>query len=239
MRALKLLRFVLKEFPLLLLATSSILILTGLLETLSLFIIAPIIDTIIHPDSQGISFITRNVKEIMLYIGIPDNLGTLFFLLIALNIFKSGAQIFSMYLILKIKYSLIRDIIMGTFNDFFQARWFFFSSSQQGKLLNTFIREIGVVGDGFAGMARFSAAILQLVIFLIVPFYISWQVMTISMIAAGLLTMPFMLLGKRSHQLGKQNTATANNLSIFIQESLGSARIILGFANQQQTLGNI
>lgn len=235
MRALIFIRYVLREFPLLVIGTSLILIVTSLVETLTLFIIAPIVDTLISPGLQGASPITQRIEAVMTSIGLPVTLWVLFTFYIALNVLKSGIQTFSTYLVLRIKYALIKNLIVGAFNDFFRAGWVFFSSSQQGMLINTFIREIGVVGDAFAGMARFSAAVLQLGVFILVPFYISWQVMSISMGVALLLATPLMFLGKVSHRLGTQNTSTANKVSISIQESLSSAKVILGFANQQKS----
>ena len=52
------------------------------------------------------------------------------------------------------------------------------------------------------------------------------------MCVALLLALPLMFIGKISHRLGAQTTSTANDISISIQESLSSAKVILGFANQ-------
>ncbi|MFC2117213.1 ABC transporter ATP-binding protein [Bacteroidota bacterium] len=235
MRALVFIRYVFKEYPLLVIGSSLVLILTGFVETLTLFVIAPIVDTLITPDLKGSSPVSQKITEAITSVGLPVSLGILFAIYIALNLLKSGFQTYSMYLILRIKYALGKDLTMKSFNDFFQARWAFFRTSQQGTLINTFVREIRVVGDAFAGMARFSAAILQLVVFVIVPFYISWQVMSISMGVALLLATPLLLLGKISHRLGTKNTTTANTVSQTIQESLSLAKVILGFANQQKS----
>ncbi len=235
MRALIFVRFVLKEYPLLVIGSSLVLIVTGLVETVTLFIIAPIIDTIISPDMQTASPISQKINATLSSLGLPVTLWALFAIYITLNLIKSGFQTYSMFLVLKIKYALSRDLTMGSFNDFFQAGWVFFRTSQQGTLINTFIREITVVGDAFAGMARFSSSILQLGIFVLVPFYISWQVMSISMAVALLLAAPLMFLGKISHRLGSKNTSTSNKLSQSIQESLSLAKVILGFANQQKS----
>jgi ABC-type multidrug transport system fused ATPase/permease subunit len=234
MRALIFIRYILREFPFLVIGSSLILMVASLVEAFTLFIIAPIIDTLISPELQGASPTTGRIQKIMISVGLPVTLWALFAFYIALNVLKSGIQTFSAYLILRIKYALSRDLIVGSSKDFFKAGWTFFRNSQQGTLLNTFIREIAIVGDAFAGMARFSASALQLGILILVPLYISWQVMSISMGVALLLAMPLMVLGKVSHRLGTKNTSTANEVSIFIQESLSSAKVILGFANQQK-----
>lgn len=111
----------------------------------------------------------------------------------------------------------------------------FFSSNVQGKLLNTFMREMTVVGDAFGGMARFFASILQMILFLGVPLYISWRVTLVSIVVGGLLSLPFLLFSKLSYRLGKLNTSTSNKFSKIIQENLSSAKVVLGFANQDNS----
>jgi ABC-type multidrug transport system fused ATPase/permease subunit len=235
MKALIFIRYILKEYPLLMIGSSLILIVTGLIETVALIFIAPIVDILISSGLQDASTISQRIGEVIISFGLPINLRVLFIFYIGLNIIKSCFQTYSTYLILRIKYALGRDLTMNSFNDFFRSGWAFFRTSQQGTLINTFVRETHVVGDAFAGMARFSALLLQLGVFIFVPFYISWQVMSISMVVAILLAIPLLLLGKVSHQFGTQNTLTANKLSQSIHESLSAAKIILGFANQQKS----
>ena len=234
MKALIFIRYVIREFPLLVIGCSLILIVTSLVETITLLFIAPIVDILASSGLESASAISHRIDAAITYLGLPVTLGVLFTFYIVLNVIKSGFQVFSTYLVLKIKYALTRDLTMSSFYEFFQSGWAFFRTSQQGKLINTFIREINIVGDAFAGVARFSAAALQLAVFVSVPFYISWEVMSISMSVAFLLATPLLLLGKISHRLGVQNTSTSNDLSISIQESLSLAKVILGFANQQK-----
>jgi ATP-binding cassette subfamily B protein len=152
------------------------------------------------------------------------------------NVIKNGFQIAARYVTIQTKYAVLRDLMLGTFEDFFRARWYFFTSGQQGTFLNTFIRELTVVGDAFGAMARFFAGGLQLLLYLAVPFYLSWQVTAISLASVLVLACPFLLLGKVNYRLGKLNTMTANQLSAVIHESLNSVKVILGFSNRQKSL---
>ena len=150
MNALIFFRYIFKEFPLLLIFSIVILIVTGLIETVTLLFIAPIVDILISSDLKSTSPISNKMMEFMASIGLPGTIVVLFTFYILLNVIKSGFQTYSTYLILKIKYSLGRHLLMGSFNDFFRAGWSFFRTSQQGKLINTFTREIDIVGNAFA-----------------------------------------------------------------------------------------
>ncbi|MGA1870293.1 MAG: ABC transporter ATP-binding protein [bacterium] len=239
MRLLIFARDIFKKFYHYLIVNIFFLLTTNLVEAMSIFMLAPIMDYIIHQNLEGASNVTQKIVAMMRSLNIPISIWTLFGLFLLLNMCKSGFHILGTYTIQMTKYAMIRDLMLGTFDDFFKARWFFFSSAQQGKLLNTFTRELRTVGDGFGAMARFVAIILQLIFYLAVPFYISWQVTLFSLFAAVLFALPFIFFNKVSYNLGKKNTLTSNRMISIIQESLGSAKTILSFANQRKSSENL
>ena len=236
MRGRRFIRDIFKKFPVLLIANTLLLVAMALADTGSIFLIAPVVDLLINSDLQAASPLTRHIIGLMGALGLPTTLAGVLAVFLMFNVLKSGFQIFARYSILQTKYTVLRDLMLGTFEDFFRARWQFFSSGSQGTLLNTFIRELTVVGDAFGAVALFFASILQLVLYLAVPFYLSWQVTVMSLVAAVLFALPFIWLGQLSYRLGRLNTSTANSLGSVIQESLASAKVILGFSNQHKNL---
>jgi ATP-binding cassette subfamily B protein len=230
------LRFVLKEFPLLFTANISLMVITGMIDAVSIFSIAPIIDFLINPDISLGSPVTRKIVGIIEHIGFSVNLVSLLSIFLIFYILRSIFSIFFMYSIFKTKYAVLRHLIIGTFEDFFRARWFFFSSSQQGAILNTFNREISGVGTAFISLAQLCACIIQTAFMLSIPFYLSWQVASISLTFGIILSLPFFFLGKISYRWGENNTSTANKFTIILQESLGLAKVILGFGNQSYSI---
>jgi len=234
-RVLFFVRYVFRRFPLLLIANTLLLVLAGMTDAVSLLTLAPIADLLINPDLQEASPVTLQVVTVMTSVGVPATLWSLLAAFLGLNLLKNGFQILATHFVLRIKYAVLRGLVVGTFEEFFNARWYFFSSGRQGNLLNTFTRETNVVGDAFAGMGRLFAGVVQVILYLLVPFYLSWQVTSVSLATALLLAGPFVLLGRVSYRLGQRNTSTANQVTSIIQESLGSAKVILGFANQHKS----
>lgn len=228
-----------KKFPFLLIVNTILLVAVSLFGVFSLFTISPIVDLFIHPDLQGISPLTAKAAGILEFFGLPVTLGSWLIVFVAFVALGSAFQVFARYSILKTKYAVLRDIMLGTFDDFFNAHWQFFCSSKQGVLLNTFSRELTVVGDAFGAMALFFASILQMLFFLLVPFYLSWQVTAISLAVAFLFAVPFILLGRLSYRLGTLNTATANQLMSVVQENLSLAKVVLGFAKQRKSIDDL
>ncbi len=235
MKALIFIRDIFRKFPFLLIANTALIVGVTFFGACSLFTISPIVDLFIHPDLQGVSPLTAKAIDILRFFGVPVTLGCWLFVLIAFITLSSAFQVFARHSILKTKYAVLRDIMLGTFEDFFNASWHFFSSGKQGVLLNTFTRELTVVGDAFGAMALFFASILQMIFFMAVPFYLSWQVTVVSLGVAFLFALPFILLGKISYRLGILNTATANKITSVVHENLSLAKVVLGFGNQQKS----
>lgn len=227
-------RDIFRKFPLLFVANLLLLCMANLIEAAAIFTIVPIVDLLIKPDLQGVSFLTRKAAEALSYFGVRVTLVNFAIIFLTFNVLGNGVQILLRHLMLKAKYLVGRDLVLGTFEDFFNARWYFFSSSRQGILLNTFLNEMVVVGNAFGTMALFFTYIAQLILYLTVPFCLSWQVTSISLVTALLFACPFLLFGKVSYKLGKLYTSTGNQVGSIIQESLGSAKVILGFGNQRK-----
>jgi len=231
MQTLRFIRHIFVKFPALLAGNVCLIVLAGLLDAVSVFSLAPLVDFILHSGLEGASALTQKVIGVFQLVGLPTTLVSVVAIFMLLNFLKSGAQVLVQYMIVKTKYAVLGDLIMGTFDDFLNASWRFFTTKKQGFLLNTFIREIAVVGNAFGAMVRFFACLLELIIYLGVPFYISWQVTSVSLISALFFAVPFLLLGPLSYRLGKANTSTANHFSTCIQETISSAKLTLGFNN--------
>ena len=227
------LKYITKNYPILIGATFFVLVIGGLIEAGALLVIAPIIDIITHPEVS--SGITKKIEEIIITLGLGFDLWMLLFIYFAIVLVKSLFDVSAMYLILSMKYRLMKATILETYQAIFGARWYFFVKEKQGKLLNTFTREISGMGDCLAGAGRLFAEILKLAMYIIVLFYISWQVALVGFGFSFLVGIPLLSLGKLTYKFGKKNTSTANDWLSAIQENFSLAKIILGFALQKKS----
>jgi len=229
-------RDIFKKYPLLFTGSTILLIVASLIEAASVFSLVVIIDLFVNPGSINASFLTNKIINVIGALGLPTSLGWLLGIFMLLNIIKIIFQISAQYLVVRTKYIVIGDIMVGTFEDFFNARWFFFSSNKQGTLLNTFMREIIVIGDAFSAMSRYFSGCLHLILYLIVPFCLSWQVTSVTIAMALFFALPFLFLGKINYRLGRLNTSTANQIGSVVNESFNLAKLILGFGQQPKAV---
>lgn len=229
MKVVAFIRAMWTRFPWQLAGNTLLLALESLTGIVSFLTVAPVIDYFINPALEQASPITRHVASAMRALGLPVTLASLLGVFMLFQLLKGGFSIVARYGMLRTKLAVVGDLTHGTFEDFLRARWSFFSSSQQGTLLNTLLHEITVVGEAFSAMARLFASLLKLVTYLIVPVWLSWPVTGLSLAAALVFASPFLLLGRLTYRLGTVTTQAMNALSAMIQESLGSAKLVLGF----------
>lgn len=239
MNALIFIWSVFKKFPRQLILTTILFVAVSLFSAFSLLTISPLIDFLTKPDLRDVSPLTHKAVYILKSVGLPVTLGSWLTIFLTFITLSSLFEVFALWSIQKTKYAVLRDIMTGTFQDFFSARWNFFSNGKQGVFLNTFTREMNIIGSAFASMGMFFSSILQIICFLAVPFYISWKVTIISLGIALLFAIPCFLAGKIGYKLGNLATATANHMNSVIQENLSLAKVVLGFGNQQRSLNDL
>ncbi len=224
------------DYPRLFIINTLLIVVMTLIDAVAIISMAPAIDILISSTTEKSSAISLYINSFLEQIGIIPNLTIIIVIILLLHFLKAVFSILSFYFLFKIKYAVVSDILIGTYKDFFNARWSFFSSSREGTLLNTFSREIAKVGDSFGAMAKLFASVVQICFYIILPFFISWSLTILSLVMASLISIPFFLLGKLSLQLGKENTFTHNELMSVLHENISSAKVVLGFGNQDMSI---
>ncbi|MEQ8191676.1 MAG: ABC transporter ATP-binding protein [Candidatus Eremiobacterota bacterium] len=227
-----------KKFPFLISINVIILGIVGTIEATSVLTIVPVIDFFLKTSDQNYSVLTKKIIEIINFFGIKITLSNLVFIFLGINLLALIFQIYVKYLAQYIRYTVLRNIIHSTFCDIFNANWYFFSSTKQGILLNTFISEFNNIGGALGAMANFFAELFLLILYCILPFYLSWKVALISLFTALILSLPFFLLSRYNYSLGQLNLSTVNKMTSVIQEGISMAKIILGFGKEKTITDN-
>ncbi len=232
MRALRFIRAVFYQFPRLLFVNIVAVLAVGLADIAALVSVGPVVDYVMDPSLAKASTVTLRVTGALGALGLPITLGTLLATFIGLSALRNVIYVGATYVMLRTKYSISRRLIVDSFADFFHGGWPFFSQRDQGQLVNTFSREIAVVGDALSAMSYLITYVIEVALYLVVPFWVSWQVAGSSMATAVVLGAPFLLLGRIAYRWGQVTTSTANDLMGVITEHLGSAKVVLGFGNE-------
>lgn len=232
-------REIYRRFPLILIAIALVTVAVGLMESAALVTIAPLADYVVNPDPNKASALTSHVISAIKWAGLPYGLGTLVAVFLILNLSKSALAILAQYSITRLSFAVFRQLVLPTFKDFFEARWYFFSSNRMGVLLNTLLRESNVAVNAVVALGNVVSSGVLVGVILIVPIYISWQVTAICVATALILALPLLILGRVVRWLGQRNTEAFNEVTSVVQQSLGSAKLILGFGNSSKSLAEL
>ena len=222
------------KYPLLIWSNAVLIILTAIISAASVFSLAPLVDFLLNHEKDSMSPLSKKVMLVIEYFYYPISQRSLIFLFLSLMMFSTVVGIVLRYFMIRLEYAFTRDLIIRTFRDFFSTRWYFFSSTKMGTLLNTFTREMGVVANAFKSMSQMISNIFQATLYLIVPLYISWKITAVSIAFGVLIALGYMQFGKLTYRLGKLNTSTANFFHSVLQEGLSAAKIVLGYGNQNK-----
>lgn len=206
----------------------------GIINTLSVFSIAPVVDVLLEKDPSEVSVFTKISANILNIQGFNLISSFIFFGSI---IFLAGlASIGAQYFVLNIKYASVTAIMGKAYNQFFKAKYLFFSQSDIGVLLNSFQRECEKIAITMQNVARFMNYSVQILIYLALPLYISPMLTIIFIFASLVFCSPILILNRKVHPMGVQETSTFNKVSSILNESFSASKLILAYGRQNNAV---
>lgn len=228
--------FIFRTFPLIFSLNVVLLVITGLMETLALLSLTPIVDLYSNPDLKNVSSITHKLISYIEMAGFPATIMTFIGIFIVANLVKSILNILYKYITLVTKYNFLEKILVGSFKKFFNSGFGFFASVKSGVILNTFVNEASIVGNSISSLSLILSHIIRLIFFFIVPFSISIKLSLISLFLFGIVSLPSFLVDRLSYRWGKKNVDTANALQGILHESFAAVKVIFGFGNNKKNI---
>ena len=239
MRTLQFVWSLFKEFPRLFIINVCLSVCVALAGVASIVSLAPVVDIIIKQDVSSTAAITQRFARALQQVGLLPSVKNFLCVFLLFILLKNSFLIIAKRLMLHTKYTVIKQLMLRTYKAFFNARWYFFSSSSQGVLLNTLTRETNISGEAFAVMGNLFSDALCLLFYLSIPFMISWKITLLCMALALIFILPVHNLGRISYRLGNRSTAASNRVTSLLHETLGAAKLILGFGNQHKSIAEI
>lgn len=216
-----------------------VLIFTGLVESGSVVTLAPIIDIFQDPEMKNASKVTVFLVEWFNHFGIPIKISSFIAFFLALIVLKNIFLLASRYMMLQVKYTIMRTMLVESFDSIFKSNWHFFTSTKQGELLNTFNKELLGVGDMVHTTTYLFSLAVRFLFFFLTPFLIAPKLILMVVGMLSVVYLPSLLIGKLGYRLGKRVTDTANVFNVMMQEMIESAKVILGFGSGKQAIKNV
>ena len=210
-----------------------ILVIDGIVTSSSVLAILPLTDFLLDPTLKSPSFVTKLFINLIQPINAHPGYWFFGFLFAFSNVVKALVDVVIRYLILRIKYDIQYSLYSDSINTFFKARWQFFSNLDQGKLLNTFQKELANVGDTMGQLATQLARLVQLMIYLMIPMWVNLEMTVATIFLALIFGCPIFFIHKISYRFGKENIMSGNSLIGAISEIFSASKLIISSALQK------
>lgn len=221
-----------QKYTKLLLAFIGTLIVEGAVVAVSVLSVLPLADYLVDPTLSSPNYVTQKVINILKIINIEPSFIIFGSIFVVLNLIKAVSNILIRYILLKIKYVILQKLTLDTLHKFFDARWGFFSKSNQGLLINTLNKELTIIGDTVGHLALIASYFFQLLFYLITPMIINYKLTLTTLIMSLIFLYPLFILNNIGYRFGQKNTSTANANTQTFTEIFQAAKLIIGFGNQ-------
>ena len=204
----------------------------GAVVAISVLAVLPLADYLVDPTLSSPNYITQKVLDILKIISIEPSFIVFGSIFVFLNLIKGVSNVLIRYILIKIKYVILQKLTLDTLDKFFDARWGFFSRSNQGLLINTLNKELTIIGDTVGHFALITSYFFQLLLYLITPMVINYKLTLTTLIMSLIFLYPLFILNNLGYRFGQKNTSTANANTQTFTEIFQAAKLIIGFGNQ-------
>ena len=228
-----------KQFPAHFVLSIMLFMLVGLLEMATVFTMAPVIDVFLHPDLKDLSTVTQKGLALMGMVGIAGTTKNMLIILLVFTICQNALIVVANYCVYVTRFDVMASLVTRLFNSFLNARWQFFTEANRGTMLNAMGRESDIASNSFRSLGIMFSSSIRALFYFAIPIYISWKIAMIAMGAGMVLAAPLLLFGKLNYRYGKEETKSANMIMQVAQEHLAAAKVVIGYGNQQKSIGEL
>lgn len=214
----------------------SYLLLEAFVIAASVISVIPLADFFLDPNLKNVTFITEAFIDFLKYFSIKISLVAFLSFFIATHFFKSITSTLISYAIIKIKYNFLSRFSFGLMSKLLSAQWGFFLNNSSGKIISTYTNEIKKVTSGFNEFVMQIVLCIKFIAYLITPFFLNFEITIATCVLAIIFSIPFLLLGKIAHTLGKKSVETANIFMGTLNETLQAIKLIISFGKKNVAL---
>lgn len=168
------------------LAVSACFLVSGLLEGLGVSTVLPLINLIIRGSLDSTGTLGSAVERLLAFLGLKASVGPLLVLILAAFILKAAITYAAMRLAITTASGIVAEIRRAFLRTLLEARWGYFQNQPAGRLGGAISHEAEQVADLYLGACRMLAGAIQVAVYLVLAFTISWPLSLCALAVAGL-----------------------------------------------------
>ncbi len=203
-------------------------VLSGLLQTLSVFAIYPVLLKLklFQLDDVGSTFVYFYKNFYLDIFYLKDTYVSVFIFFIFLITLSSFINLYIKISSIRIATKLTENIRLDYIKSTLEANWSYFVTKKTGEIVNTVMNESGKTINGFVDTVYFLSSIVQFFILFIFVFFVSNLVGLYSIFVGVIYLLVFRIWGRRAKKYGFIATKLLKNISNSIFEGFKNIKTI-------------
>jgi len=178
---------------------------------------------------------TQFINDFLEQIGIsPTTENLIIFLILGITMqsaILAAANIYAGFT----KAKIIKDLRIKLITLMSQTEWSFFTKQSSGDFTASLLNEIDIAGDGYETMVMILSNAVQMIAYLSVAFFISWEIALIAVITSIFLTILFGKLISISKKLGDEDTILIRKITSQLTDSYRSIKPLKAMAREKHS----
>jgi ABC-type bacteriocin/lantibiotic exporter with double-glycine peptidase domain len=204
----------------------------------SVLSLIPFADYLLDPSLSNPNKVTTYLLTLFDQIDIGPNYFNFAFIFIATNLIRALLSLLIKYKILKIKFSIEKSFSAEILEKIFLSKWSFFNNFRYGTILNSLTKELNFIGTASRVIGEVFASFFNICTYIMIPFFIDPIMTSLIIISCFLLGLPFLFLSKTSKKYGELRTQAGNAYIGKLNETIHSAKLIMGFGLYKKEVKN-
>ena len=203
----------------------------SLITAITLLALPALLFTLLGRSSGKTQFINNFLQQLGIT---PTTENLIIFLIIGITAQSSvlaAANIYAGFT----KAKVIKDLRIKLMTLMSQTEWGFFTKQSSGNFTASLLNETKIAGDGYETMVSILSNTVQMLAYLSVAFFISWQIAVIAIVTSIFLAILFNKLISISKNLGHEDTILSRKIIAQLTDSYRSIKPLKAMAREKHS----
>lgn len=204
----------------------------GTLTGLSISALLPLLSKILNTSNTEKNIFDRVFDQLFSYIGVNPSVESLLMFIVVTIILKSvllsATNIYARFTVAK----AVKDLRKKLLAEMSRAEWKFFTNQSSGKLAASLMSETSKAGLNYIISLDILSTLVQILIILIISFFISWQIVLLTLVSSIALAILLNKLISINRLLGDRNTSLMRKTIHQLTDSLRSIKSLKAMSRE-------
>ncbi len=233
--SIKLLLFFIRLYPHRFCLALIALLLSGLMETIGIGALLPLLDVVLNTNSDGEqNVLVQPINILFETFGVEKNFTNLLFLIVFMVSLKAAIIFYALKIVSYIAADITNDLSEQLIHALIYARWNFYSSLDIGQSANAIATEAEKAGQFCVIMSKTIVSLFQVVIYSLIAFTIDWRISLAAVLLGGVAAFVLKFLVRMARDSGEDMADTLNKLISRLTEALAGAKPIKAMGEEKR-----